>query len=295
MTDRFIFNARNGNWLAAELTSTSFTTNCTFMCSGVQISGSSPICGTSANYSVPAGAESYNWSIVGGNGQITLSENGTPNITLTLNGTYNGSITLSVTFGDTSGKCGLLTLTKTIWIGSPIFHIEPDASNSNNYVIFNAIPDPSTISFEQMGVADTNIVWKRLDNGQTRTGASYSAHAPGQNWSFDVEVKATNSCGTFKTYATITPPPAMPCETFVLAQTNQNNNYTILKSVDPECPIINGKTTETYQIKVANSMGVIIVSKTGVSFDLSTYPTGMYVVNIQKNNQTIINQTIIKN
>lgn len=231
---------------------------------------------------LPSGAT---WSLNNTNAQIVSSTGSSVN----LKGITSGSVLLTATFQN--GQ----TLTKTIWIGSPIFHIEPDASNSNNYVIFNAIPDPSTISFEQMGVADTNIVWKRLDNGQTRTGASYSAHAPGQNWSFDVEVKATNSCGTFKTYATITPPPAMPCETFVLAQTNQNNNYTILKSVDPECPIINGKTTETYQIKVANSMGVIIVSKTGVSFDLSTYPTGMYVVNIQKNNQTIINQTIIKN
>ena len=87
----------------------------------------------------------------------------------------------------------------------------------------------------------------------------------------------------------------MPCETFTLAETNQNNNYTILKSVDPDCPINNGKTTETYQITVANSMGVIIISKIGDSFDLSTYPTGMYVVNIQKDNQVIINQTLIKN
>ena len=260
-----------------------------FPIDATQFSGPSAICLNSTNtYSfpdpckLPSGAT---WSLNNTNAQIVSSTGSSVN----LKGITSGSVILTATFQN--GQ----TLTKTIWVGSPIFHIEPDPSNSNNYVIFNAIPEPSNISFEQMGVADTNIVWKRLDNGQTRTGASYTAHAPGQNWSFDVEVKATNSCGTFTTYATITPPPAMPCETFVLAKTNQNNNYSILKSVDPDCPIINGKTAETYQITVANSMGVIIISKTGDSFDLSTHPIGMYVVNIQKNNQTIINQTIIKN
>ena len=190
------------------------------------------------------------------------------------------------------------TVTKDIWIGVPKFRIEPDPNNSTNYVTFNAIPEPSTVSFTQMGVTASNIVWKRLDNGQTRTGSSYFAHAPGHNWSFEVEVKATNNCGTFTTYATITPPAAMPCETFTLAQTNQNNNYTIVKSEDPDCPINpispNGKQVDEYQITVANSMGTIIISKTGDSFDLNTFAAGMYIVNIKKDSQTIINQTLIK-
>ncbi|MPM87637.1 hypothetical protein SDC9_134737 [bioreactor metagenome] len=42
-------------------------------------------------------------------------------------------------------------------------------------------------------------------------------------------------------------------------------------------------------------MGVIVISKTGDGFDMSGFPTGMYVVNIQKDNQVVINQTIIKN
>ena len=42
-------------------------------------------------------------------------------------------------------------------------------------------------------------------------------------------------------------------------------------------------------------MGTIVISKTGNNFDLSSFPAGMYVVNISKDNETIINQTLIKN
>ena len=286
-TQHTSFTEESVNWLMKELDGQPQAP--WFPIEATQFNGSSAICiNATSSYSFPDPCKlpsDITWSLNNTNAQIVSSTGSSVN----LKGITSGSVILTATFQN--GQI----LTKTIWVGLPKFHIEPDPSNSTNYVTFNAITEPSNISFEQMGVADTNIVWKRLDNGQTRTGASYFAHAPGHNWSFEVEVKATNSCGTYTTYATITPPPAMPCETFTLAETNQNNNYTILKSVDPDCPINNGKTTETYQITVANSMGVIIISKIGDSFDLSTYPTGMYVVNIQKDNQVIINQTLIKN
>lgn len=130
-----------------------------------------------------------------------------------------------------------------------------------------------------------------------KTGYSYFAHAPGYNWSFDVEVTATNSCGTYTTYATISPPP-VDCATYKLTKNGNSEDYSVSKQVEPPCPTAPngfGRQIDEYQITVANSMGIIVISKTGDSFNLSGFPTGMYVVNIQKDNQVVINQTIIKN
>lgn len=285
---------RNGDWLAAELNNTSYTASCSFLCSSVQISGNTNFC-TSSNYSIPSGADFYNWSISGGSG-VVLMGNGTPSVTLTNTSNYNGSIVLSVTVGDNAGKCGQKTLTKKIWIGTPKFQIKPD-DNNTNYVIFYAVSNDSSLTLEEQGVTPENVIWRRLDNGQTRTGYSYFAIGSGYNWSFDVEVKATNSCGTTTKYATISPPPRN-CDNYKLVKTQSSDNYTILKSVDPDCPFDPNnpnKQNNQYQITVANSMGVIIISKTGDTFDLQSFPAGMYVVHISKDNETIINQTLVKN
>lgn len=292
------FNTRNGNWLATELDSNASNNqvfSCTYICTDTKIEGSSNLCSTSV-YSLPEGAGIYNWSITGGN-NISIQNNGSNTITLSNTGTYNGVIILTASIGE-NAKCGTKTLTKTIWIGAPIISITPNESTTN-YVTVSAASGSSNASLEDMGLSPTNVVWKRLDNGQTRTGYTYSAHAPGYNWSFDVEVKATNSCGTFTTYAQITPRLPEDCSTFSLAETTAApNNYIILKSVPPDCPIDPNnpnKQGDQYQITVANSMGTTVISKTGDTFDLSPFPIGMYVVNIQKDNQVIINQTIIKN
>ena len=115
----------------------------------------------------------------------------------------------------------------------------------------------------------------------------------------DVKVDITNSCGTYTHYVTLTPPPAAPCETYSLVSTNESSDsYAVLKVIEPPCSsnkTVSYKQGDQYQITVANSMGTIVISKTGDTFDLSTFPTGMYVVNITLDNEVIINQTIIKN
>ena len=55
------------------------------------------------------------------------------------------------------------------------------------------------------------------------------------------------------------------------------------------------KQGDQYQITVANSLGIIVISKTGDTFDLQSFPDGVYVVNVSKDNNTLINQTLIKN
>lgn len=227
------------------------------------------------------------WTLSTTNAQIVSSTSSA----VTLKGIVNGAVTLIATFQD--GQ----TLTKNIWIGAPIITITPNESTTN-YVTVSAVSGSAGASLEDMGLTPTSVVWKRLDTGQTRTGYTYSAHAPGYNWSFDVEINATNSCGTFTTYAQITPRLPDDCNTFSLVRAEGSNNYIILKSVPPDCPTDPNnpyRQSDQYQITVANSMGVIVISKTGDSFDINSFPTGMYVVNITKDNHVIINQTLIKN
>lgn len=296
--DHINFSLRNSQFILNQLTfnpaiqDQKLTTS--YLCgSKVKIGGESLLCGN-ANATYTTGfAPTIQWSALIGSNLIDITgPTNQSQFSFTPKNNVNGLVKLQAYLagGGTSN-----TVTKDIWIGKPSIYASP-SSNNTNYVTFN-IEGTANTQPELQGLTPSNVIWKRLDNGDTRTGFSYFANAPGHNWSFDVEIKATNSCGTFTTYATITPPPPVDCDTYTLVKTESSNNYTILKSVDPDCPInpIPNRQFDEYQIKVANSMGTIVISKTGNNFDLSSFPAGMYVVNISKDNETIINQTLIKN
>lgn len=114
------FNKRNGDWLAGELNLNPITTNCSIMCAAT-ITGDDKLC-TSATYSVPAGAPSYQWSINQGSELVSFTGANTPNFTLTALPDAAGEVVISLTMGDFYGVCGSITLTKTIWIGVPQFN-----------------------------------------------------------------------------------------------------------------------------------------------------------------------------
>ena len=114
------FNSRNGEWLAKELNIAPITTNCSYMCASTQITGADLIC-TSATYTAPSGGTFNNWTITQGSSLVTLTGNGTPNVTLTALPDASGAVTLSLTMGDNGAKCGNITISKTIWVGTPQF------------------------------------------------------------------------------------------------------------------------------------------------------------------------------
>ncbi|MEI2422010.1 hypothetical protein V6O07_17160, partial [Arthrospira platensis SPKY2] len=64
------FNMRNGNWLATELDNINGNEdifNCSFACNSNSISGVNRICSSSPYFfSVPAGADSYQWTVLTG-------------------------------------------------------------------------------------------------------------------------------------------------------------------------------------------------------------------------------------
>ena len=118
------FNARNGNWLAAELKLQPDNTNCSFLCNSQPIIGVETLC-NSGIYSAPAGASAYQWQIISGSDFVVLTNANSQNSTLTPVPNISGSVTIRVFLSGistTNGKlqsCGFLD--KTIWIGIPQF------------------------------------------------------------------------------------------------------------------------------------------------------------------------------
>lgn len=113
------------------------------------------------------------------------------------------------------------------------------------------------------------------------------------NYSFDMEVTITNECGSSVSYVSV--PAAGPA--FKLITDNNNvNKYSVYKMQDNSSKVQTNSlnNNENYEIKIVNSLGMTVISKTGNSFDLSNLPTGTYFVNIIKDNVSIIGQTLIK-
>lgn len=213
------FNTRNGNWLALELDNNALNNdnfNCSFICADNQIIGPNLLC-TSSIFSSPANTSFYNWAITQGSGLVTLAGNGTPNATLTAVPNASGQVTLSLTMGDdplnnNSGKCGNITLAKTIWIGKPKFPssgIVDGVSNTiyNQTLTFNysgAFPSGATSTYQWYVSAPSNqelplfsSAWQILSGQGTnsitvRTGSFETMAA--------VAVKVTNSCGADEKY-----------------------------------------------------------------------------------------------
>ncbi|SKC11906.1 hypothetical protein SAMN05660477_03139 [Soonwooa buanensis] len=310
------FTQRNSNWLAAELTNSQYNASCSYLCSNAQIAGSTTLC-SAENYSVQAGASSYNWSIIGGNSNISISGNGTPNITLSNIGAYNGLITLSVILGDGNSLCGTVTLTKNIWIGSPAISVD-QIDNSNYYNdneahFFLSDYSGNPVNLNDQGI--TQIKWTKISSNPPTVRLFAMKNYPqawaiGDNnsWYMEVKVEVTNACGTTEYVAAVSPPMSEPCKTYILAKSSSTENtYVVMYSPTDPCngnknssnPFssnnnTSNKVNDEFNIKVANSMGVIIIDKVSDSFDLSSYPTGTYIVNITKDSKVIINQTIVK-
>lgn len=116
------FTTRNGNWLAAELAALATQnpvtprSNCSFICSDAQITGSADLCSTNV-YTVPNSAQTYNWFVSQGANLVALSANGTPSVSLQLlSPRATGQIILNLYME--SADCGGRTLSKTINVGN---------------------------------------------------------------------------------------------------------------------------------------------------------------------------------
>lgn len=219
------------------------------------------------------------------------------NNSVTINSNTNGLVKLIANFPNSN----IQPIIKKIWVGTPQFYVIPDSENTN-YVTFHLESSNPEASLDDQGLTPTQVIWKRLDTGATRTGYTYFANGLSYNWSYDVEIKGTNSCGSYTDYTTITPPPPPNCDYIYRISNVQSNDYTIARIIDPICPqpyamnrsLETTKVDETYDITVVNNLGNTIVQKKGKNFSLSSFPTGTYFVRIVKDNKIVSSQTLIK-
>lgn len=224
-------------------------------------------------------------------------------ITVIPNNGSTGSLFVKATFGTKE-------IIKNIWIGAPMYSItktnDPSYYNESHFYLSNSNATPvgneqgiTQIKWTKLSASNVNVILHAY-NDQYEGFAS----GPNGNWTMDLQAEVINSCGTSKQTITI---GGIPCETYILAKTEANkDNYVVMRPPANPClenknnnfaknPItILNKSTDNFQITVANSVGNIVISKIGNSFDMSNFPSGMYIVNITKDKKVIINQTLLK-
>ncbi len=200
------FTRRNGDWLAAELSEVGYTTDCSFVCSNTNIVGPSYICNTSTTYSVPGGADSYQWSVSNSLVAETLSNTISNTITIRRRDNNSGWITLRVFIQ--SDRCGDVTLEKRVYVGAPTVknvelytgphqaHFSPlDTENSCGEI-------PLQVNFEPNNSNVQDIQWERI-TPDIHWSIEYDSNFDGNvfylfptcNKTFEFRVKTLNACG----------------------------------------------------------------------------------------------------
>ncbi|ASE61676.1 Por secretion system C-terminal sorting domain [Chryseobacterium gleum] len=306
-TSHTYFSPRNRQFILNQFSEATKDQKLTtaFLCgSKVKIGGDALLCGNNNTTYTTGFAPTIQWSVINGANLVDIiGPSNQPQISLTPKANANGLLKLQAYL---AGGGASNTVTKEVWIGKPMFSVsqinDPTYYNESHFYLSNSNATP--VGSEQ-GI--TQVTWTKLSSSPQYGVFLHTynnqlegfARGSNNNWSMEVKVEATNGCGTSTQTVTITPPPAAPCETFSIAKNGEtSDSYVVLKYIEPPC--VSGKTViskqeEQYQITVANSMGAVVISKAGNSFDLQGFPTGMYVVNISKDNETLVNQTIIKN
>ena len=290
---QFVINQLSGNNQNQYLTTS-------YLCgSKIKIGGDALLCGNDNVTYTTGFAPTIQWSVLNGSNLIDITgPSNQSQISFTPKTNANGYVKLQAYL---AGDGASNTISKEIWIGKPSFSVtqinDPSYYNESHFYLDGNMQYPQET---------TQIKWTKISSNPPTGVQLYAglnstsgwAKGSNNNWTMDVKVEITNSCGTTTELVQLTPPPALPCETYTLAKDDTSNSYAVLKIVEPPCnsnKTVTSKQGDQYQITVANSMGTIVISKTGDTFDLQSFPTGMYVVNISKDNEIIINQTLMKN
>lgn len=232
-------HSRNANWLAKEIDNipnNNETFNCSYICNNSEITGSNAVCGTSM-FSVPSGAQYYNWSITEGSNLVTITGSSTNSITLNkANTTSSGYVTLSVFYG--SDTCGYTTVTKRIYVDSAnvtVITAEYDdfCTDSYNYIglVVSGATNTSYVHFNNFHStipSQDNLIYYE-PNGYTPEGhPKFLIVVPrtllGESIAYTINYY--NKCGEL-----ITRPgdfPLIPYECYNnLMSTESNNTYVI--------------------------------------------------------------------
>ncbi len=280
------FNARNGNWLAAELNGISNVTapDCTFICSDAQILGTSIMCNVSS-FNVQTVAQNYNWTISQGSSLVTMTGNGTSNITLTPLPNASGQVILTLIVS--SQTCGSRTITKKIGVGIPLAWSVRRIGTCETPVWKIQSNDPNQV-----------YQWDFTINGSGNTvygngfevDPSYYLN-PGQSGT--IIYNATNNCGTSQNYEiSVRVPNLHDCDNNLVRNSsefnkifktypNPTNNFISieLKNSDQK-PANNASIFAELYNMIGEVKRNVTVNNNTATVDVLGLPRGIYILKI---------------
>jgi hypothetical protein len=222
------FNFRNGDWLATELDTAVGNEDifdCSFVCGEESvIIGVSQFCTGSRTFSVPAGADTYQWQFFSDpipmndtplNGNVTvISATDTNMLAINHTGNRSGWYNLRVVIN--SNRCDVqnLVLTKRVYIGAPTVdsisvvsdseagaHLSPGINNCEVALGLNFNPNNNDITDIEWEKITTDVAWSR---DYVDYDDRYVYLFPECNKEFKFRVRAKNSCGFWSPWRELT-------------------------------------------------------------------------------------------
>lgn len=204
------FNQINGDWLAEELDRNPDTPlfDCTDFCRNqIEIQGENEICeGENNTYSLSTNNGNITWRVISGNSLVTLSTNGRDAI-LTPTNSANGEVILVAELRDNTclGRFGVLTFTKTIWVGVPILDTNIECTYTSDFGdCYNICKDynfaiDNSITMNVLGGLDPfRLDWEweaTTNNFRFLTDRNTIYLQPNQTGFIGMRVRARNRCG----------------------------------------------------------------------------------------------------
>ena len=217
------FNTRNGDWLADELEAESpadypVVEDCGWACDNGNfgIIGTDQFCTGNRTFSVPSGADSYQWQLFSDpipmnddplNGNVSIvSATNTNSITISHTGNMSGWYDLRVTINSDGCDVEHLILTKQIYIGAPTVDsiavsADPSGAHLNPAQTPFSCEVPLRLDFAPNNIGITDIEWEKVttDVEWSRDFMDYSGRYvylfPDCNKEFEFRVRAKNDCG----------------------------------------------------------------------------------------------------
>jgi hypothetical protein len=208
------FNTRNGNWLALELDNQLVNEDefdCSFACELDEIGGVDRICSDSPvsyTFSLPDGADNYQWSVfTNGIAEINSPLN-TNSISITWLGDESGFINMSVIVNAIG--CDILnrTLTKQVYLGEPtVSSVVP----GNDVGLINPITNPPfgcevllKLNFQPNDNEPVELEYEKISSADwsltylpPSVNGKYFYVYPQSDGLFEFRVRSRGACGTW--------------------------------------------------------------------------------------------------
>ena len=286
------FSARNRQFVINQLSNSTSTQNepitTAYLCgSKVNIGGDALLCGNDTITYTTGFAPTIQWSILNGSNLIDINgPTNQPQISFTPKPNANGFVKLQAYLaGDGANN----TVTKNVWIGNPkIYFYQNIEDNPTQAYIGSAV---SGATLEDQGLSPSQVTWRTLPGSYTKSGYSFliTTTIP----EFDVEIKATNNCGTTTLQEIVIYSPI--CNTFTIVKTTDDSYYIVNPCpLDPKQNPPSLKTDDITTI-VVDINGREIVHTKEMHFNIQSQLPGLYVAKIIKNGKMIYSQNLIKN